>query len=98
MSTDLVERLRHVNQRRCPFDDPKFRMDPLKPCPACGDVGDGPGVAEPSKCVSSNYLVLHTEAATALESLQSDIERLTAERDEALQHRAKAAAAHSRVA
>jgi hypothetical protein len=65
----LVERLKHVNARRCPFDDPAFRMDPLKPCPVCGDVGGGPGVDEPSKCVSNNYAVLHTEAATAISDL-----------------------------
>ena len=36
---------------RCPFDDPKFAMDPAAPCPVCGELGIGTW-SVPIRCVA----------------------------------------------
>lgn len=80
--TDLVERLRR-DTRECPFDEPGFRMDPLEPCKVCGDVGAGPNVDLPPKCVAGRLDLLHSEAAEAIASRDAIIEGLRAELAEA---------------
>lgn len=35
----------------CPFENPRFEMDPADPCPICGDLGTF-GDNGPSRCVT----------------------------------------------
>jgi hypothetical protein len=48
-----VQRAQHIPP--CPFSDPKFVMDPAKPCPHCGDLGTI--TDDPIHCLSASAAI-----------------------------------------
>jgi hypothetical protein len=77
----IAQRLRDGDQRRCPFDSADCKVQPDQPCPVCGDVDDLDVSVEdhkPSMCVASNYRLLRTEAADALDRLTRELSQARA--------------------
>lgn len=69
--TDLITRLTHGEDRRCPFDAGDHNLKPEDPCPICGD--NGVDLEAPSRCVMTNLKVLHTEAAEEIVRLREEV-------------------------